>query len=138
MRPEAKASERAAIREFRITAKARQAAKLAEIREALVASGYDTTAKQGAILGVCRATAWVVLNRDKRAGPSISVIKRILSSPNVPPAVRCKVEEYIEDRIDGLYGHSESATRAFRNQFDTRRRNLELSKSNSLRDQLSA
>jgi len=33
------------------------------------------------------------LNRDKRAGPSAKVIKRILSSPNVPPAVRRKVEE---------------------------------------------
>jgi hypothetical protein len=118
----------------RIEGKARQAAKLAEIREALVAAGHDTTAKQAVVLGVCRATAWVVLNRDKRAGPSAKAIKRILSSPNVPPAVRCKVEEYIEDRIDGLYGHSESATRAFRNQFDTQRRNLELSKSNSSRD----
>ena len=144
MTPEAKAAERAAIRQFRIQfriqveAKARQAAKLAEIREALVAAGYDSATKQGAVLGVCRATAWWLLNRDKRAGPSAKVIKRILSSPNVPPAVRCKVEEYIEDRIGGLYGHCESATRRFRNQFDTRRRNLELSKSNSSRDQLSA
>src|SRR3974390_1149500 len=39
-------------------AKARQAARLAEIPEALVAAGYDTTAKQAAVLGVCRATAW--------------------------------------------------------------------------------
>jgi hypothetical protein len=144
MRSEAKAAERAAIRQFRIQfrikvkAKARQAAKLAELREALVAAGYDTTAKQAAILGVCRGTAWLVLNGDKRVGPSASVIKRILSSPNVPLAVRRKVEEYIEDKIGGLYGHGESATRAFSNQFDTRPRNLELSKSNSSRDQLSA
>jgi hypothetical protein len=47
-------------------AKARQAAKLAEIRETLVAAGYDTVAKQAAVLGVCRNTAWVVLNRDKK------------------------------------------------------------------------
>jgi hypothetical protein len=138
MRSKAKASERAAIRQFRIKAKARQAAKLAEIREALVAAGYDTTAKQAAVLGVCRATAWVVLNRDKRNGPSAGVIKRILSSPNVPPAVRRKVEEYIEDRVGGLYGHCGSATRAFRYQFDIRRCNLELRKSNSSRDELSA
>ena len=98
-------------------AKARQAAKLAEIREALVAAGYDTTAKQAAVLGVCRATAWVVLNRDKRVGPSACVIKRILSSPNVPPAVRRKVEEYIQERVSGRYGHSVSATRAFRTNF---------------------
>ena len=118
MRPEAEAAERAAVRQFRIEAKARQAAKLAEIREALVAAGYDTTAKQAAVLGVCRATAWVVLNRDKRVGPSASVIKRILSSPNIPPAVRRKVEEYIQERISGLYGHGVSATRAFSNQFE--------------------
>jgi hypothetical protein len=101
----------------RIEGKARQAAKLAEIREALVAAGHDTTAKQAVVLGVCRATAWVVLNRDKRTGPSAKVIKRILSSPNVPLAVRRKVEEYIEDRSDGSYGHCESATRAFSNRF---------------------
>ena len=96
-------------------AKARQSAKLAEIRKALVAAGYDTTRKQAAVLGVYRTTAWVVLNRDKKAGPSASVIKRILSSPNIPPAVRRKVEEYIQERISGLYGHSVSATRAFSN-----------------------
>ena len=98
-------------------AKARQAAKLAEIRAALVAAGYDTTAKQAAVLGVHRATAWVVLNRDKRVGPSAGVIKSILSSPNLPPAVRRKVEEYIKERIDGLYGHGVSATRAFGSHF---------------------
>ena len=102
---------------LRNEAKARQAAKLTEIREALVAAGYDTTAKQAAVLGVCRATAWVVLNRDKRIGPSASVIKRILSSPDVPRAVRRKVEEYILERISDLYGHCVSATRAFGSQF---------------------
>jgi hypothetical protein len=144
MRSEVKVEELAAIRQFRtqfrikVKAKARQAAKLAEIREALVAAGKNTTAKQAAALGVCRATAWVVLNRDKRVGPSASVIKRILSSPNVPPAVRRKVEEYIDDRICGLYGHCESARRAFSNQLNTRRSNLEFSKNNSSSDQLSA
>ena len=61
-----------------LEAKARQASKLAEIRAALVAVGYDTTAKQAAALGVPRPTAWVLLNRNKRAGPSSVVIKRIL------------------------------------------------------------
>ena len=78
--------------DFHLEAKERQALKLAEIREALVAAGYDTTAKQAAALGVCRATAWVVLNRDKRAGPSAKVIKRILSSPQMPKRVRRKVD----------------------------------------------
>jgi len=98
-------------------AKARQVGKLAEIRESLVAAGYDTTAKQAAALGVPRPTAWVVLNRDKRVGPSSAVIKRILSSPNLPPVARRKVEEYVEEKIAGLYGHAEHSRRFFRDQF---------------------
>ena len=105
------------INAARAEAKARQAAKLAEIREALDAAGYDTTAKQAAVLGVCRATAWVLLNRDKRDGPSGSVIKRILSSPQVPKAVRRKVEQYVKQKIRGLYGHSEQRTQWFSQQF---------------------
>jgi hypothetical protein len=101
----------------RAEAKARQAAKLAEIRKALVAAGYDTTAKQAAVLGVCRATAWVLLNRDKRTGPSAKVIKRILSSPQVPKKVRLKVEQYVEDKIRGRYGHSKQRTQSFGDQF---------------------
>ena len=102
---------------FQLEAKARQAAKLAEIREALVAAGKNTTTKQAAVLGLCRATTWVVLNRDKRVGPSASVIKRILSSPQVPMSVRQKIQQYVEEKVSGLYGHSETATRSFRNQF---------------------
>src|SRR3974390_3319921 len=101
----------------RADAKERQALKLEEIREALVAAGYDTTARQAAVLGVCRATAWVVLNRDKRVGPSARVIKRILSSPQVPKAVRRKVEQYVKQKIRGLYGHSEQRTQWFSQQF---------------------
>jgi hypothetical protein len=103
-----------------LEAKARQASKLAEIRAALVAAGYDTTAKQAAALGVPRPTAWVLLNRDKRAGPSSVVIKRILSTPSLPPAARRKVEEFVEEKIAGLYGHSEGRVRWFGDQFASR------------------
>ena len=98
-------------------AKTRQASKLAEIHETLKAAGCDTTAKQAAVLGVSRSTAWVLLNRDRRAGPSAKVIKRILSSPNVPAAARRKVEEYVEDKIRGQYGHSKRRTQWFSDQF---------------------
>ena len=105
--------------DVRLAAKRRQALKLAEIRGALVSAGFDTTAKQAAVLGISRPTAWVVLNRDKRAGPSAKVLKRILSSPNLPPAARRKIEEYIEEKISGLYGHEKGRTRWFRDQFIT-------------------
>ena len=102
---------------FQLEPKERQVLKLAEIRQALVTAGYNTTAKQAAVLGVCRATAWVLLNRDKRAGPSAKVIKRILSSPQIPKSARRKIEQCVKEKIHGLYGHCETATRSFGNQF---------------------
>jgi hypothetical protein len=98
-------------------AKAQQVSKLAAIREALTAAGCDTAAKQAAVLGVSRSTAWALLKLNKRAGPSAIVIKRILLSPNLPPAARRKFEEYIDEKIRGLYGHSERRTRAFHDHF---------------------
>src|SRR3974377_2477444 len=116
--------DRRAGDDIQLEPKERQALKLTEIREALVAAGYDTTAKQAAVLGVCRSTAWVLLNRDKRAGPSAKVIKRILSSPQVPERARRKVEQYVEQKVRGLYGYCESATRTFVNQLHTGPRDL--------------
>ena len=110
--------------DFQMEPKDKQALKLAEIREALVAAGYDTTAKQAAVLGVGRSTAWWLLNNDRRYGPSGSVIKRILSSPQVPKAVRRKVEQYVEDKICGRYGHSKQRTQWFSDQFHTGHRDL--------------
>jgi hypothetical protein len=113
--------ERSGVRRSRMDLqsgpKERQALKLAEIREALVAAGYNTTAKQAAVLGVGRSTAWWLLNHDKRAGPSAKVIKRILLSPQIPKGVRRKVEQYVQQKIRGLYGHSEQRTQRFSEQF---------------------
>ena len=98
-------------------AKGRQASKLEEIREALIAAGCDTPAKQAAALGVGRSTAWALLNLDKRAGPSASVIKRALLSPSLPPVARRKIEEYVREKSRGLYGHSQRRAQAFRERF---------------------
>ena len=103
--------------DFQLEPKERQALKLAEIREALVAAGYNTTAKQAAVLGIGRSTAWWLLNHNKRAGPSAKVIKRILLSPQMPKRVRRKVEQYVEEKVRGVYGHSEQRTRWFSEQF---------------------
>jgi len=93
------------LNEQQSEAKARQSAKLAEIRNALIELGFDTTAKQATALGVGRSTAWALLNGGKRAGPKPIILKRILVSPNLPPPLRQKVEEYVADKIAGLYGH---------------------------------
>ena len=103
--------------DFQLEPKERQALKLAEIREALVAAGYNTTAKQAAVLGIGRSTAWWLLNHNKRAGPSAKVIKRILLSPQIPKRVRRKVEQYVEAKVRGVYGHSEQRAQWFSEQF---------------------
>jgi len=100
-------------------AKARQVKKLAEIRAALVAAGCDTTSKQAAVFGLRRSTTYALLHLDKRAGPTAKVIKRILSSPDLPYHVRRKFEEYVEEKIVGLYGHSDARTRAFHAEFQS-------------------
>jgi len=101
-------------------AKAKQVPKLAEIRDTLTKAGYDSVGKQATALGLNRSTALHVLNRDNRAGPSATVIKRILSSPGLPPSVRRKVNEYVDEKIAGFYGHSKVRTRSFRDQFPDR------------------
>ena len=107
------------LADLQLQAKKRQTSKLTEIRKALIAAGYCTTGQQALALGVGRSTAWALLNRDKRYGPSSVVLKRILSSPNLPLAVRRKVEEYINEKIAGRYGHSEIRVLWFRDQFRT-------------------
>ena len=101
------------LTDLQLEAKARQAAKIEEIRRALIAAGYRTTAEQANALGVNRSTAWALLNRDKKAGPSAVVLKRILSSENLPQEVRRKVEEYIKEKSVGRYAHDKRRVRWF-------------------------
>jgi len=105
--------------DLQLEAKARQAAKLEEIRRALIVAGYRTTAEQAFVLGINRSTAWAVLNRDRRAGPSAIVLKRILRSQNLPQGVRQKVEEYIKEKSAGRYAHDKRRVLCFRDQFRT-------------------
>ena len=101
----------------KLEAKRRLAKKLAEVRRALISAGFNTTSKQAAVLGLSRATAWFVLNRDNKVGPSADVVKRILSSAKISSRVRRKFEEYIQDKGLGLYGHDRRYSRRFREQF---------------------
>ena len=94
-------------------AKARLVSQLSQIRAALVKAGCDTVAKQAVAFGLRRSTTWALLNQGSRAGPSAKVVKRILSSPVLPVEARRAVEEYIEGKSRGLYGHSEPRSRAF-------------------------
>ena len=60
----------------------------------------------GWALGLCRSTAWTVLQTDhKNSGLTSAVINCMLAAPKLPPAVRAKVLEYVTEKSEGLYGH---------------------------------
>ena len=97
--------------------KARQASKIAEIRQALVAAGFDRITKQASVLGLSRSTAWSILRgQHKCSGLSSSVINRILRSQGLPPTARRIVDEYVQEKLLGAYGHSTARLRQFRKQ----------------------
>jgi len=95
--------------------KARQASKIAEIRQALVSAGFDTLSKQAAVLGLSKSSAWTMLrSRHKASGLSAKTIKRILASPHLPPTARQIIEEYIQEKLLGAYGHNGLSLTCFR------------------------
>jgi hypothetical protein len=97
--------------------KARQASKIAEIREALVAAGFETITQQTAVLGLSRSTTWTVLrSRHKGSGLSASIINRILLSQELPSTARRIIDEYVQEKLLGAYGHSPVSLRQFRAQ----------------------
>ena len=85
--------------------KARQAAKLREIREALVADGVVGLTEQAAALGLSRSTAWtIVTGIHKGSGLSVRTINRMLAMPLLPPTVRSTILDYIKEKTAGNYG----------------------------------
>jgi len=94
--------------------KARQRSKIAEIRATLINSGFVTLDEQAATLGLSRSTAWTILNPShKRGGLTARTAGRILRSPQLPDRVRQRIFEYIQEKIEGLYGHTDRRRREF-------------------------
>jgi hypothetical protein len=94
--------------------KAQQSSKIREIGDALVAAGFCALDEQAEALGLSRSTTWTMLKGNyKNSGLSAATLKRILSVPRLPPIVRAKVHEYIEEKTAGLYGDSKTRLRKF-------------------------
>ena len=94
--------------------KARQRSKIAEIRAALVEAGLVALDEQAATLGLSRSTAWSILKPShKSSGLSARTISRILRSPRLPGRVRQRILEYTQEKIEGVYGHTERRRREF-------------------------
>jgi hypothetical protein len=95
-------------------AKARQSIKIKELKVALTSAGLHTIDEQARALGLCRSTSWSVLKGNhKSSGLSPSTINYILHAPELPPSVRTKIVEYVEERSTGLYGHGPAQIRRF-------------------------
>jgi hypothetical protein len=95
--------------------KARQSAKLRELRQALMDAGFVRLDKQARVLELSRSTAWTVMSGShKSSGLSAAIIKRMLNSPQLPPSARTVLLEYVEEKSAGLYGHGQHQLRLFR------------------------
>jgi hypothetical protein len=92
----------------------RQCAKIREIADALVAEGFLCLDEQAMALGLSRSTTWWLLKADHKAsGLSAAVINRMLASSHLPPVVRQKILEYVEEKAAGVYGHNQKQRRRF-------------------------
>jgi hypothetical protein len=87
--------------------KARQCAKLRDLRQALIDAGFRSLDQQAKALSLCRSTAWVVLQgHHKASGLSAAIVGRMMASPGLPQSARTVLVEYIQEKSAGAYGHS--------------------------------
>jgi hypothetical protein len=94
--------------------KARQSSKIRALGEALTSAGFRTLDQQAKALGLSRSTTWTILKGNhKNSGLSVTIINRILQSPQLPPVVLTKILEYIAEKSAGFYGHGKPQSRRF-------------------------
>jgi len=94
--------------------RAKQIDDLRALRWALIVNGITSLAQQARVLGLPRSTAWSVLQGSyKGAGLSADVVVRMLRSRRLPEDARGVVIRYVQQRVNGAYGHSELVRQRF-------------------------
>ena len=94
--------------------RARQRARIRELGDALVGAGLVALDEQAKALGLPRSTTWTILKGNhKGSGLSANIINRMFLSPRLPPPVRAKLLEYVDEKAAGLYGDSKVGCRKF-------------------------
>jgi hypothetical protein len=94
--------------------KERQARKIKELAQVLESVGFVSLDDQAKALGLSRSTTWTILKaKHKNYGLSASVIRRVLTNPDLGPRVRSKIIEYVRDKAAGAYGHNDAQLRRF-------------------------
>jgi hypothetical protein len=77
--------------------------RIQHIADALFTSGYTTLDEQAKALGICRSTAWTIVNAKHKLGRlSAKTSRRILANPGLPAPVRAVVEQYLTERTATL------------------------------------
>ena len=95
--------------------RARQAAKIKELRTVLLALGYETLSQQAAVLGLKRPTVWAMFNSDHtRGGISSNTVRQMLAAKAAPQQLKQVIREYVREKLAGAYGHNQPALRRFR------------------------
>src|SRR5690349_2727223 len=91
-----------------------QCAKIAELRQALLDAGFCSLNSQALALGLGRSTTWSILKAGhKGTGLTGSIIRRILSSRELPLAAKFVIEQYVAQKLAGAYGHDKKQLRKF-------------------------
>jgi hypothetical protein len=99
--------------------KARQSAKIAELRKILEQAGYRSVSEQAVVLGLSRSTTWALSKANHKAsGVSGSIIKRMLRAADLPLAVRQWIDEYVGEKLAGKYGHRRNRLHIFKAQVE--------------------
>ena len=94
--------------------KDRQASKIKELADALVAAGFVSLDDQATALGLSRSTTWTILKgKHKNYGLSAALIKRVLDKRDLNSRVRAKILEYVREKAAGSYGHNRTQLRRF-------------------------
>jgi hypothetical protein len=94
--------------------RARQSQRIRELRQALVEAGFVSLDQQAAVLGLSRSTTWAVLRGNhKRTGLQAALIARMLTAPKLPQAARAILVNYVTEKSQGAYGHSDVQCQRF-------------------------
>ena len=95
--------------------KARQSAKIAELRKILEQAGYRSVSEQAVVLGLSRSTTWALSKANHKAS---GVSGSIMRSTGLPIAVRQWIDEYVGEKLAGKYGHRRNRLRIFKAQVE--------------------
>jgi len=93
---------------------AKQIETLHTLRSALIANGVTSLREQARALCLPRSTAWFILQSNhKCTGLNAALVVRMLRSDQLPEDARKIVIRYVQERLEGAYGHNELLRQKF-------------------------